>query len=203
MKVLLAIAVGICAESAAAQSDLWHHASRCLTASSHYYVEKKIRRVTLPRPQQESVLRFLKARKDVAGCLHEDPTFFEKLSYGIVPLSPVASVVLVEAGPGCARGGQGANGSMWLVRFDGSTPKLIASPQEGFAGYVYSIEPTTSQGYRDIILGWHMSAFEAALSYFRFDGRSYHSISDATLVSNGGGSSRIVLEALWKSGPRY
>jgi hypothetical protein len=74
---------------------------------------------------------------------------------------------------------------MWLVRFDGLKPTLIASPQQGFEGWVYSIEPSSLNGYRDIILGWHMSAGEAALSYFRFDGKSYHSVSSATLRTDG------------------
>jgi len=43
------------------------------------------------------------------------------------------------------------------------------------------VEPTVSSGYRDIILGWHMSAFEQILTYCRFNGRLYAAIGSATL----------------------
>jgi len=36
-----------------------------------------------------------------------------------------------------------------------------------------------SNGYRDIVLGFHMRAGEADLSYFRFDGKKYRCIGNA------------------------
>ncbi len=102
------------------------------------------------------------------------------LTYEAIPLTPGGKVLLVQAGAGCARGGQGSNGAMWLIRFEGEKPVLMASPKGGFNGWLYSIQPTTSHGYRDIVLGWHMSAFEAGLTYFRFDGKSYAAIGSAT-----------------------
>jgi hypothetical protein len=101
-------------------------------------------------------------------------------------------VLLIEAGRGCARGGQGSNGAMWLIRFDGLKPTLLASPQEGFNGWLYSVEPKASNGYRDVVLGWHMSAFEADLSYFRFDGKSYRRISSATFRADDDGTQKII-----------
>lgn len=94
-------------------------------------------------------------------------------------------VVLMEAGQGCARGGQGSNGAMWLVRFDGDTPSFIATPAEEFSGWLYSIQPAESHGYRDIVLGWHMSAGEFGLSYFRFDGKVYRQIGSAIAKVDG------------------
>ena len=81
---------------------------------------------------------------------------------------------------------------MWLIRFDGTHPTLLASPQQRFNGWLYSVEPTTGNGYRDIVLGWHMSAFEADLSYFRFDGKSYRNISSATFRDDEDGTERII-----------
>jgi hypothetical protein len=88
--------------------------------------------------------------------------------------------LLAEAAGGCARAGQGSNGAMWLIRFDGETPVLIATPKGGFNGWIYSIEPTTTKGYHDIILGWHMSVDQGGLNYFRYDGQSYRAVGSAT-----------------------
>ena len=56
----------------------------------------------------------------------------------------------------------------------------MASPQRGFNGWLYAIQKSASHGYRDIVLGWHMGADEAVLTYFRFDGKSYVAIGSAT-----------------------
>ncbi len=101
-------------------------------------------------------------------------------------------VLLVEAGEGCARGGQGSNGAMWLIRFDGGKPTLLASPEDDFGGWLYSVQPTQSHGYRDVVLGWHMSAREAPLCYFRYDGKSYHLIGTAILRGDENGNETIV-----------
>ena len=92
---------------------------------------------------------------------------------------------LVEAGPGCARSGQGANGAMWVVRLEGRLAIILGGPEDGFEGYFYSIEPTASKRYRDIILGFHLGAAETGLGYYRFDSKSYHQIGSAILGRNG------------------
>jgi hypothetical protein len=88
-------------------------------------------------------------------------------------------VILAEAGMGCARGGQGANGAMWIVALDEPEPVLLAAPDNGFEGWLYSVRPSRSYGYRDVVLGWHWSAFETGLKYFQFDGKSYQCIGSA------------------------
>jgi hypothetical protein len=80
---------------------------------------------------------------------------------------------------------------MWVIRFDGNTPALLATPKE-FSGWLFSVGPSSSHGYPDIVLGWHMSAAEANLSYFRFDGKSYHSIGTATLQTDDQENQKIV-----------
>jgi hypothetical protein len=102
------------------------------------------------------------------------------LTFEAIPLAPDRKVLLAQAGAGCARGGQGANGAMWLIRLEGDVPFLIASPKGGFNGWLYAIQPSASFGYRDIVLGWHMGADQAVLNYFRFNGRSYVAIGNAT-----------------------
>jgi hypothetical protein len=183
LRLVLATALGV--QCGVAQSDLWQHVGAPLT--------KKIARVTLGQSQQQSIVGLLKARVSLDGwCAADDAEWLNNLSYETIPLSPQVKVLLVEAGRGCARGGQGSNGAMWLIRFDGLKPTLLASPQQGFNGWIYSVEPTTSSGYRDIVLGWHMSAFEADLSYFRFDGKFYRAIGSATFREDEDGTQRII-----------
>jgi hypothetical protein len=49
----------------------------------------------------------------------EDLQWTENLKFEELPVSVTQKIVLVEAGPGCARGGQGSNGAMWIIRFQG------------------------------------------------------------------------------------
>lgn len=71
---------------------------------------------------------------------------------------------------------------MWLIRFSGTRPDLI-SPSE-FEGRLYAVQPAKSHGYHDIVLGWHNSAFETDLRYFRFDGTVYRPVSSALRIAD-------------------
>jgi hypothetical protein len=138
-------------------------------------------------------------RKAIERLMTKDPAFNETwdcspedmkellagLQFQSVDVGKGHDVVLIQAGQGCARGGQGSNGAMWLVRFDGDKPSYIATPANDFNGWLYSIQPAVSHGYRDIVLGWHMSAGEFGLSYFRFDGKLYRQIGSATATVDG------------------
>jgi len=132
-------------------------------------------------PSQTAAIRQLFKAEGAWDC---EPDELDDLVRGLslhsVPVAKGASVVLAEAGAGCARGGQGSNGAMWLLRLSDDGVTLIAGPKEFFNGWLYSIQPTESHGYRDIVLGWHMSASEYGLAYFRFDGKRYRSIGSAT-----------------------
>jgi hypothetical protein len=64
-------------------------------------------------------------------------------------------------------------------------------PDLGFNGWLYQIPPATSHGYRDIVLGWHMSSRESNLSYFRYDGRVYRKISAAEATYDEDGQATI------------
>ncbi|WP_348261886.1 hypothetical protein P8935_19035 [Telmatobacter sp. DSM 110680] len=120
-------------------------------------------------------------KKDIWECEGNDrDEMIKGLTFQAIPLAPEHKVLLAQAGEGCARGGQGSNGAMWLIRFKGGVPILMASPQRGFNGWLYAIQASASHGYRDIVLGWHMGADEAVLNYFRFDGKSYVAIGSAT-----------------------
>ena len=189
-KILPVLAFVLCNSSVSAQSDPWEHARH----AAGLQIAPRDRNVSLPQSQLDSIINTLKARSDVWECTTDDPKgeWLRNLKYQIIPVSPTDKVLLVEAGPGCARGGQGANGAMWLIRFDRREATVLASPEDKFEGFIYSIEPTTSKGFRDIILGWHMSAMETGLAYFRFDGKSYRRISSATLNSDDDGGSRII-----------
>ena len=190
MRLTLLIAFVFSASTALAQADLWSHVS----------VKRDTQRIqpaTLSSAQLKSFARLLRKQKseDIWECdASEIDDLIKGLRFETIPLSDKRDLVLAEAGSGCARGGQGSNGAMWLVRFDGpegATPTLLATPKE-FSGWLFSVQPTMSHGYPDIVLGWHMSAAEANLSYFRFDGKSYHLISTASLLADDEQNEKIV-----------
>jgi len=76
---------------------------------------------------------------------------------------------------------------MWLIRLDENEPVLLASPDDEFNGSLYSIQPTSSHGYHDLVLGWHMGACYTILTFFQFDGKSYNSVSKAAELCDGKG----------------
>jgi hypothetical protein len=170
-----------------AQADLWSHVSPQAGP-------QRLEPVALTDAQLKSFASLLHHQKQgsIWDCEGADlDEMIKGLRFESIPMPGKQEVALAEAPAGCARGGQGANGAMWLIRFDGARATLLATP-DSFDGWLFAVLPTTSHGYPDIVTGWHMSAFEAVLSYMRFDGKSYRSISGATLESNGGENVRIV-----------
>jgi len=143
--------------------------------------------------QLVSVKKALAARVRLdKWCGNDDREWTDNLEFLELPVSMAEKIVLVEAGPGCARGGQGANGAMWLIRFQGDKFSLIATPQQQFNGWLYSIQQTTSHGFRDLVVGWHMGGGECGLTYFRFDGKSYQRIATATQTTHPNGAEKII-----------
>lgn len=193
MRLTSLITLVFCASVAFAQADLW---SRVSTQRDIH----RIQPATLSTGQLESFARLLRKQKpdDLWDCESSQmDELIKGLTFETIPISENRQMLLAEAGSGCARGGQGANGAMWLIRFegpDGATPILLATPKE-FSGWLYSVQPAMSHGYPDIVLGWHMSAAEAALSYFRFDGKSYHLLSTASLLSDGDNQTAKIVPA--------
>jgi hypothetical protein len=172
------------------QADVWQHVSTSPIAT-------QLQRVTVSKAQFDAIRNALTAGGgsgwqscDVADGAEADWT--QALIFEELPVSATEKVMLVEAGPGCARGGQGANGAMWVLRFEGAKPVLLATPQHRFNGWLYSIQPTPSHGLPDLVLGWHMSARETGLSYFQFDGASYRLIGMATLLADADGNAKII-----------
>jgi len=172
-----------------AQADVWQHVSTSPSAT-------QLQRVTVSKAQFDAIRNALTAGGgsgwqscDVADGAEADWT--QALIFEELPVSTTENVMLVEAGPGCARGGQGANGAMWVVRLEGAKPVLLATPRQSFNGWLYSIQPTTSHGLRDLVLGWHVSSRETGLSYFRFNGTSYRWIGTATLQGDADGNAEI------------
>lgn len=172
-----------------AQTDLWNG-----VRTTRSFSETPI---TLRLTQADAVKALLKApsQKDPWQSCIDDASWVEGVKFGSIGLSPTHKTVLVEAGVGCARGGQGANGAMWIVQLDGKHPKILASPIQDFSGWPFSVQPGTSHGYSDVVLGWHVSVGKAGLSYFRFDGRSYRIIGRASLLTDDKGDLRIVPES--------
>ena len=145
--------------------------------------------------QVEAIIKKLKTEKEVSECegFESTDSVLGQLQFQRLWLSSDnTEQVLVEAGPGCLRGGQGSNGAMWIVELKRGRVTVLASPAGGFVGYVYSVPITTGKGYRDIVVGWHLSASEAGLAYFRFDGTQYRKLSQATARWNDDGKQTIV-----------
>jgi hypothetical protein len=168
------------------QNDLWQQVRG--------YSPLLLKNYVLSETQLVGVKKALKARVDLDGwpCAEEDdPGWTENLKFEELPVSVKEKIVLVEAGLGCARGGQGSNGAMWIIRFQGDKFSFLATPQQQFNGWIYSIQPTTGHGFRDLVLAWHMSAAESDLSYFRFNGTSYRRISTATTLTDTDGVQKI------------
>jgi len=183
MRLTSLITLVFCASVAFAQADLW---SRVSTQRDIH----RIQPATLSTGQLESFARLLRKQKpdDLWDCESSQmDELIKGLIFETIPISENRQMLLVQAGRGCARGGQGANGAMWLIRFtgpDGTTPTILATPEE-FSGWLFSVQPTMSHGYPDLVLGWHTGGpVEASLSYFRCDAKSYHRIGTASLLSD-------------------
>ena len=186
MRLPAVLALVLSGSTALAQAGLWSHVP---TEPTSRHLQPAI----LTGDQLKSFANFLRHQRPGSIWECEGPDLDELikgLTFETIPL-PGANLVLAEAGAGCARGGQGANGAMWVIRFDGAKPTLLATPSE-LSGWIFSILPTLSHGYPDIVTGWLMSATEAGLSYMRFDGKSYRSISSARLVSDENEDTKIV-----------
>ena len=92
---------------------------------------------------------------------------------------------LAESGAGCARGGQGANGAMWLLRWDAGRPVMLGEVD----GWMDAVLPQESHGLHDVAIGWHNSAEEYGLALYRFNGTRYR-VVDSTNMHCDGGSER-------------
>lgn len=176
MRIVFSLLLILSAPALSAQAGLWAQVDPDYSAP-------RLAPATLSALQRNSLFKLFKSSGQVSvwECAEQGNAdeLFQGLTYEVIPLSARQDVILVEAGAGCARGGQGANGAMWLVRFDRSGPVFLATPKQRFNGWLFSIQPEARHGYRDIILGWHMSAFQSNLSYFRFDGTRYRCIGTA------------------------
>jgi hypothetical protein len=166
----------ISASGALAQADLWSHVRP-------QFDLPQLSAATLSDSRLVAIRRLMRENTKSIGweCSGDQlDEMLKGLTFENIPLSDGHDVLLVQAGAGCARGGQGSNGAMWLVRFEGDTPLLMATPKDGFNGWLFSIQPSTSHGFRDIVLGWHMGARVGGLNYLRFDGKSYQPIASAS-----------------------
>ncbi|MGC2638608.1 MAG: hypothetical protein WA294_15610 [Acidobacteriaceae bacterium] len=193
MRVAVTALLWLSASFVSAQANLWDTVGR----------EPAYPRVQSPSlsPRQLRGIGSLLRRNSPGGwpcSAQEMDALIHDLRYEELSVSPSKQVVLAEAGPGCARGGQGSNGAMWLIQLNGNSPILLAGPSGKFSGWLYAVQPATSHGYRDIVLGWHMSAVDADLNYFRFDGTRYRSIGTAAIHWNDdGGNGTITAGAAW------
>ena len=88
---------------------------------------------------------------DVETCADEEPNWVDKVLFKEFPIFETEKDLLIEAGEGCARGGQGSNGAMCVLRFAGDKISFLATPLQKFEGWLYSVQPDTSHGLLDRI----------------------------------------------------
>lgn len=170
-----------------AQTDVWQKVGHYSPMHLKAYDPSQAQLVTIKKALLARV------RLDNWPCAEvDDREWTENLKFEELPVSRTGKVVLVEAGPGCARGGQGSNGAMWVIRFQDNELSFLATPQKQFNGWLYSIQQATNHGFRDLVLGWHMGGGETGLSYFRFDGTSYRRIGAATQLTDTDGAEKII-----------
>lgn len=171
------------------QSSIWQNV-RTEKGGTH------LNSMILSATQLANIKKAIKDREqlDLQGCAEEEPDWVDKVFFQELPVAETETVLLVEAGPGCARGGQGANGAMWVVRLADEKVSFLATPQQNFDGFLYSVQPTTSHGLRDLVLGWHISSGETDLGYFSFDGSSYRWVGNAVLLVASDGTRKIVTD---------
>jgi hypothetical protein len=114
-----------------AQTTLWSQVSTT-------YNPPKTPKVTPTRGETRSIRTRLRspAQRDIWACgddPEQDRDWVNDVFFSTISLARGHKTILVEAGPGCARGGQGANGAMWIVEFHGSKPILLATPGQNFS----------------------------------------------------------------------
>jgi len=181
----LSIALSLALGFANGQAGVWEHVNT--------RPDPRPERVTVSKAQFEATKKVLIAAggTDAWPCDLTGEDWTQALIFEDLPVSEAEKTMLVEAGLGCARGGQGSNGAMWVLRFEGRKPVLLATPKQEFNGWLYSIQSARSHGLRDLVLGWHMSAMEIDLSYFQFDGKLYRLIGTAKLTADADGNAKI------------
>lgn len=106
----------------------------------------------------------------------DDNTWPAKIEVHRINVGP-GHFTLAEAGPGCARSGQGANGAMWILRWDAGKPVVMGD----LDGWFDVVLPEAPHGLHDIAAGWHNSAEEYGLTLYRFNGKRYRLVDGTTV----------------------
>ncbi|WP_353068277.1 hypothetical protein RBB75_12590 [Tunturibacter empetritectus] len=151
----------------------------------------------LGKSQINSIWRLLREQIKNDTCTPEDTQAVLKgLTFDEVPLKENSHVVRATAGIGCERGGQGANGGMWLFQVEGGKVQFLG----GLSGWGMAVQRAEISGFHDFVTGWHMSGRETGLSYYRFDGKVYKSIGGTSAFGDDNGVWR--LETQEKSTPK-
>lgn len=107
------------------QDEIWQH----MNVSTR---TPQLKSITLSSRQLVIVRNALPARVrlDDSPCADgSEPGWVDKVTFEELPISSTEHAALVQAGMGCARGGQGANGAMWVVQFKDDKLSFLATPQ--------------------------------------------------------------------------
>ena len=154
----------------------------------------RIPEATLSDSQQKAVLGVIHAHAKLDGlerCDVDEPNgeWLGKVQFQSLPVTATKQVILAQSGVGCARGGQGANGAMWVVELGGGKPVLLASPKDGFDGWLYAVQPAQSHGYKDVVFRerrcWRPASSDCRISTWLLPRLARRRIPCRSLVSLG------------------
>lgn len=125
------------------------------------------------------------------GCEDDVPPndWLKDLTYFEISLAPKVRTLFIQAGHACGHTDHDVNGAMWILRPPTTANgdlTLIATPEDSFNGALYSIQPTASHGYPDLVVTWVVNPTESDLTYFRYDGRRYQAIGIAKRLTETG-----------------
>ena len=122
LSILLTLLLAV--STLSAQTTLWGHVS-------HSYNPPPTPRAQLTQAELTAIRNLLRspAQRNVWECGDDpdpDSDWVNDVLFSTISLAPGRKTILVEAGPGCGRGGQGANGAMWIIELHGAHPTRLS-----------------------------------------------------------------------------
>ena len=130
-----------------------------------------IAKARLSRQERAELIATIKAQLQGEPSSAEDPSSqdLDQTEIEFVDLHRRGSHELIAHATGQYLCSPTGNCSLWVLRRDRKKYRVIL---EGTA-QTFTIQPTVTNGWHDIVLGMHGSAFETQLTLYKFDGTEY------------------------------
>ena len=132
-----------------------------------------IKKSKLPASEKEALIATIKGQlqsdSDSADAEGEESPHLEQTEIKMVQLHGHGSPEVIVQATGPVLCSPTGNCSVWVLKREHTGYRVIL---DGNA-QTFTIQPTVTNGFHDIVLGIHGSAFEAQLTLYRFDGEAY------------------------------